>query len=446
MTRPLRGRRRRVRHLLSVLAAGLAATLPAPAGSAAYAAEAHGAQAPTVYIASDSTAQTYTADYAPQAGWGQMLGRYLSPRVRVANHAMGGRSSRSFVDEGRLRTILERIRPGDVLLVQFGHNDSLADPPERHTTPEQYKELLRTAYIRGAERRGATPVVITPVSQRDVDPATGRFRRAFAAYADKAAEVAREEHVPLVDLGSSSRRYLDSLGAEAAKDVFLYTRPGQYPGRPDGVADRTHFQAYGALHMARLLARDLRERVPQLARYVRPTVSAVYDFGPRGSPTASSYTPVTDRTPYTAARGYGLSGAGRLTARDRGPRSGLNALRRDFVAGRGAGHGVGRGSEHTSGHASGPPSGHALGHGVAYGFHARVPKGRYDVRVQAADAAGAVHTSVAVEGGAPGRLDAARGKAAVRTFTGVKVADGRLDLRISGRTGHLGAVDILPAA
>ncbi|MET9800277.1 hypothetical protein [Streptomyces sp. NPDC006368] len=224
----------------------------------------------------------------------------------------------SFIEEGRLRTIVDRVRPGDYLFVQFGHNDTTASRPERCTSPEDYKEYLREDHIGGARARGAVPVVVTPVSRRSHDPATGGFRVSFAPYAQKAIEVATEENVPLVDLSASSRAYLDSIGPEAAEDVFLHTDPGEYPNRPEGTADDTHFQRYGALQMARLVAREVTALRLPLSAEVRDTVFDVYDLGPAGAPVAASSTPVTATTAYTAQRGYGLSGTG-VIERDRGP-------------------------------------------------------------------------------------------------------------------------------
>jgi lysophospholipase L1-like esterase len=226
------------------------------------------AQGPTIYIASDSTVQTYSDDYVPQEGWGQELFQYFTEDVAIDNRAIGGRSSRSFVEEGRLDEILNEIQPGDYLFVQFGHNDADYTHDERYTPPEDYKEYLRNDYIAGALEAGATPVIITPVSRRDYDEATGLFNVSFPEYVQAATEVAQEEGVPLIDLSASSRAYLDSIGPEAAKGIFLWTDPGEYPNRPDGTQDDTHFQTQGAIEMARLVATDVAGLDDPLADYV----------------------------------------------------------------------------------------------------------------------------------------------------------------------------------
>ncbi|MET0295925.1 MAG: fibronectin type III domain-containing protein, partial [Microbacterium sp.] len=212
----------------------------------------------TAYLTGDSTVQTYDPGFAPQAGWGQMIGRFLAPDVVVANHAIGGRSSKNFITQGRLDEVLRAIRPGDYLFVQFGHNDATQGVDDRYASPADYKEYLRV-YVEGARQRGATPIIVTPVSRRSFDAATGAFAVSFPEYVAKATELAVEEDVLLVDLSASSRGFLNEIGPEAAKAVFLHVDPGVFPGRPAGTVDDTHFQDYGAIQMARLIAQDVAE-------------------------------------------------------------------------------------------------------------------------------------------------------------------------------------------
>ncbi|MFD9439567.1 rhamnogalacturonan acetylesterase [Streptomyces sp. NPDC060006] len=235
-------------------------------GTASAAAAATG----TVYIASDSTAQTYNSRYYPEAGWGQKLSSYFTSNVTVANHAIGGRSSRSFIEQGRLAAIHQVIRSGDYLFVQFGHNDATVNNPERYTSPADYKEYLRNDYIRATRARGATPVVVTPVSRRSYNASTGKFNVSFPAYVDAAKAVAREERAPLVDLAAASRVYLDGVGVEGSKGIFLWLNAGQYPNFPNGVQDNTHFQERGAVEMARLVSRAVAGLGLPISGEVRP--------------------------------------------------------------------------------------------------------------------------------------------------------------------------------
>ncbi|MFD2025200.1 GDSL-type esterase/lipase family protein [Promicromonospora aerolata] len=211
------------------------------------------ASRPTVYVTGDSTVQTYDEYWAPQAGWGQMLDRFLPDDIAVDNHAIGGRSSKNFISQGRLDEVLTEIRPGDYLYVQFGHNDNSYGVDDRYAAPADYRNYLR-AYVEGARQRGATPILVTPVSRRSFD-ASGQANVSFPQYVEQATALAAETGVPLVDLSASSRQYLTEIGPEEARSVFLHVPAGVYPNRPDGTSDDTHFQAYGAIQMARLVAR-----------------------------------------------------------------------------------------------------------------------------------------------------------------------------------------------
>ena len=222
----------------------------------------------TAYITGDSTVQTYDPiAYAPQAGWGQMIDRFFADDIAFANHAIGGRSSKNFITQGRLDEVLRSIRPGDYLMVQFGHNDATQGVDDRYASPADYKEYLRV-YVEGARQRGATPILVTPVSRRSFNAETGEFNVSFPEYVAKMTELAVEEDVPLVDLSASSRAYLNEIGPDAAKAVFLHVDPGVFPNRPAGTVDDTHFQEYGAIQMARLVAQGVAQLDDPLAEKV----------------------------------------------------------------------------------------------------------------------------------------------------------------------------------
>lgn len=225
------------------------------------------AEKPTVYIASDSTVQTYDPYWKPQAGWGQMIPKYFSTDVTFSNQAIGGRSSKSFLEQGRLDNILRSVKPNDYFLIQFGHNDATISNPERYASPADYKNYLRT-YIEGTRQRHANPILVTPVGRRDYNAATGIFNVSFPQYVDAMKELAAEQNVPLVDLSTLSREYYDSIGQEGTLAVFLHVPAGVYTAFPNGSADNTHFQEYGAVQIARLLAGGIKELGLPLSAYV----------------------------------------------------------------------------------------------------------------------------------------------------------------------------------
>ncbi|MFJ5179480.1 rhamnogalacturonan acetylesterase [Streptomyces griseoviridis] len=210
----------------------------------------------TLFIAGDSTAAQKYADAAPETGWGMALPFLLGGGLRVANHAVNGRSSKSFVDEGRLDVLLDAVRPGDLVLVQFAHNDEKSDDPTRSTEPwTTYQEYLRR-YLDGTRARGARPVLATPVERRRFD-ADGNAVPTHGAYPEAMRALAREERVPLLDVTALSLALWQELGVEATKTYFNWTATEQ---------DNTHFNPPGAIAVARLVVRELlRTRV--LARH-----------------------------------------------------------------------------------------------------------------------------------------------------------------------------------
>ncbi|MHA6484865.1 rhamnogalacturonan lyase family protein [Paenibacillus sp. strain BS8-2] len=221
----------------------------------------------TIYMAGDSTMQSYSAAQAPQEGWGQQFGQYFSDGVVVQNHSIGGRSSKSFMVDGRLDTVLRQIKPGDYFFISFGHNDASAGIPDRYASPEDYKTYL-ARYVNGARQRGATPVLLTPVGRRDFNLITQEFNVSFPDYVNASKQVAEELGVQLIDLSALSIAHYNEIGLAASEKVFLYAYPGQYPKYPSGINDNTHFSAYGANVIAGLVAGALKEMELDLAPLV----------------------------------------------------------------------------------------------------------------------------------------------------------------------------------
>ncbi|MFH9662223.1 rhamnogalacturonan acetylesterase [Streptomyces sp. NPDC017248] len=210
----------------------------------------------TLHLAGDSTAAQKYADAAPETGWGMALPFFLREELKVANHAVNGRSAKSFVDEGRLDALLAGVRRGDVLLVQFAHNDEKATDPARYTEPwTTYQRYLRL-YLAGARERGARPVLATPVERRRF-AADGTALPTHGEYPAAMRALAEEEGVALLDIEALSLALWQRLGAEETKTYFNWTATEQ---------DNTHFNPPGAVAVARLVARELlRTRV--LARH-----------------------------------------------------------------------------------------------------------------------------------------------------------------------------------
>lgn len=209
----------------------------------------------TVFLAGDSTVADYPPERLPMLGWGAKLGSFLDGTVRVVNAAVNGRSSKSFIDEGRLTAILEEIKPGDVLLVQFGHNDSKEDP-ERRTEPwSTYQEHLQQ-YIDGARSCGAVPVLVSSTARRRFDD-SGRLVDTHGEYPRAMEALAEREKVPFIPLSVKSAELLRQLGSVESECLFTWLKPGEHPNYPEGSQDDTHLNVQGAEAVARLVAEEL---------------------------------------------------------------------------------------------------------------------------------------------------------------------------------------------
>lgn len=210
-----------------------------------------------IFYIGDSTVQLNKFDTYPQTGMSQVLELFLAPDVQVLPHGKNGRSTKSFLDEGLFVPVQEQMAQGDFLLIQFGHNDE-KDDPARHTEPfGAYRENLRF-FIREARARGASPVLITPIARRNFD-ASGHFLPgSHGEYPNAVRQLGREESVPVADLTALTERFLEELGDEASKPLFVWP------------VDNTHLKYDGAVRMAELLCREL-------ARFGSPYRELLYE-------------------------------------------------------------------------------------------------------------------------------------------------------------------------
>lgn len=228
----------------------------------------------SLYLAGDSTIAQKLVTKRPETGWGEMLQQHFDiDRVRVQNHARNGRSTRTFIEEGRWQAIVDDLRPGDYVFIQFGHNDASVEKTDRYTPPADYRRNL-ARFVAEVRARQANPVLMTPVMRRRFDE-NGVFYDAHGEYPDLVRAAAAELGVPLIDLHRSSERVLRAYGAERSRGLFLHLAPGENANYPDGLEDNTHFSPAGANVMARLAVDGIRESVPALAALlVQPATTA----------------------------------------------------------------------------------------------------------------------------------------------------------------------------
>lgn len=210
-----------------------------------------------IFIAGDSTAQTYNEERDGLIkGWGQMLDYYFKENIEVVNHAIGGRSTNGFIAEGRWEKLLSEVRPGDYVLIQFGHNDA-STRPERHTSYEEYEVNLKRM-ISDVRKKNACPILLTSVVMRTFVNGNLIDDR-LKGYPVITRKVAEEEKVPLIDINQKTRDFITMLGDEASKPYYRWVEPGVDPKKPDGLQDDTHMMEKGAKQVALLVAESIAE-------------------------------------------------------------------------------------------------------------------------------------------------------------------------------------------
>jgi len=242
--------------------------LTAAIGFAAPSLRTEAAEGFTIFLIGDSTmADKPVVPENPERGWGQLLPLYFSSSVSIENHAANGRSSKSFRDEGRWEVVLERMQPGDWVLMQFGHNDEKSDEA-RHTDPfTSYSDNLRR-YASETKQRGGNPVLATPVVRRSFN-SQDKLQPTHGDYPQAVRKLAKEIDAPLLDMTSRSRDLLTRLGRERSERLFLWTSPGEYRRFPDGNSDNTHFNALGATRMCDLAVDEIEQNAPKLAEHLK---------------------------------------------------------------------------------------------------------------------------------------------------------------------------------
>ncbi|RZK42597.1 MAG: rhamnogalacturonan acetylesterase [Pedobacter sp.] len=225
----------------------------------------------SIFLIGDSTMADYTLDSGymekkyPIHGWGQVFQPFFkkdslsklrnllkSDSVLILDKARGGRSTRTFFEEGRWAAVYKQLKKNDIVMIQFGHNDAAANKPERYVNVNGYKEYLRL-YVNQTREKGAMPILITPVA-RNYPWSNGKLSNVHGEYPAAVKQVAEELKVKLIDLNQLS---MDAFAVKGEKMVteeyFMNLAKGQYIAYPDGQKDNTHFKKEGAIAVAQLV-------------------------------------------------------------------------------------------------------------------------------------------------------------------------------------------------
>lgn len=245
----------------------------------------------TVFTIGDSTManKDFSGD-KQERGWAMMLQNCFDDDIIVDNHARNGRSSKSFIDEGRWQTVLDKLKPGDYVFIQFGHNDE-KPKPDRHTDPGTTFDANLRRFIEESRAKGAYPVLFNSVVRRNFIKKTPKndddeaLRNTVATsqtpeegdtlydthgdYIITPRNVAHETNTPFVDANRITHNLEQGLGREGSKKLHMIFAPGEVPSIPKGRQDNTHYNIYGAITVANLLVDEIAKQVPALKKHVR---------------------------------------------------------------------------------------------------------------------------------------------------------------------------------
>mgnify|MGYP002326702388 CR=1 FL=1 len=248
----------------------------------------------TIFMIGDSTMANKSLEGGNQErGWGHVLGGYFSENIRVENHARNGRSSKSFIDEGLWEVVINKVKPGDYVFIQFGHNDEKVDE-KRHTDPGSTFDANLRRFVKETRAKGGIPVLFNAIVRRNFrnnknavaeddvrkDLSKGSVSQdgevlidTHGKYLDSPRNVAKELDVSFVDMNKITHDLVQRMGPEASKKLFMWIPEGVCAACPKGREDNTHLNVYGARTIAGLTVDAIAKEVPVLGPFIRH-----YDF------------------------------------------------------------------------------------------------------------------------------------------------------------------------
>lgn len=225
-------------------------------------------QKPTLFLIGDSTmADKKDPDQNPEHGWGQMLPNLMTG-IEIQNHAVNGRSSKSFRTEGRWEPVLKQMKKGDFVIIQFGHNDQKDQDSSRFSNPAtQYRANLER-YVNEAREKGAIPILMTSIVRRKFNE-KGVLIDTHGNYPLVVRMVANDLKVPFVDLQLLTEQMVIGYGPEKSKELYLHYKKGENAYYPDGKNDDTHLSKSGAGLTAEMALEKLSELQIGLEKFIK---------------------------------------------------------------------------------------------------------------------------------------------------------------------------------
>lgn len=203
----------------------------------------------------------------PQTGWVQELKRFFPECWDFLDFARNGRSTKSFIDEGRFDAVMANAEEGDFALIQFGHNDEKKADTTRYTSPEKdgsFRKNLKY-FVRSLKEKGVLPVLLTPMARRMFE--NSHIKDSHGAYSKAVLETAEEEKIPSIDMNALTMAFLEKTGDEASKRFYMNFAPGLYENFPEGKSDNSHLRPDGANAFSRICAFEIKKIAENFPEY-----------------------------------------------------------------------------------------------------------------------------------------------------------------------------------
>ena len=223
---------------------------------------------PTIYLIGDSTCADKPLDDNPERGWGQLLPNFFPQNIKIENHAKNGRSTKSFRTEGLWKVVLEKLKPGDYVFIQFGHNDGKDTDPVRYTNPQTAYRYNLIRYVEEARSKGAIPILFSSIARRKFNE-QGVLLDSHGNYTLQARLVAQEMNVPFFDMQYLTELLEESYGKEGSAKLHLHFAPNENAYIPKGIDDNTHLSILGATEISKIFVEELKKQNHPLAKYLK---------------------------------------------------------------------------------------------------------------------------------------------------------------------------------
>lgn len=217
------------------------------------------AKSVNIWMIGDSTMAIKKKSRHPESGWGVGMTDYTKKNVKIHNHAASGRSTLSYINQGRWRTVRDSLKEGDHVIIQFGHNDEKKDRPKLYTEPFGAFQKNLNKFIDETREKGATPIVCSSIVRRQFD-SNGNLIDTHGDYITAAEDIARKTNTPYMDMEKATRKLVAKMGSEQSKTIYNFTKRRQ---------DSTHLNSHGASVVSELFVKEVKLQKLPLSKFLR---------------------------------------------------------------------------------------------------------------------------------------------------------------------------------